>query len=86
MLSNLGKNLLESKMSILIRSISLIFQDEVATMGFYDCGYIATVIFALISYISPIAIVIIPRLWLVSGPASSDCGTSCKVRYLEILD
>ena len=37
------------------------------------------VVFSLLSYISPIAIVAIPYVWL-TNPITTACETSCKVK------
>ncbi|XP_002121953.2 vang-like protein 2 isoform X1 [Ciona intestinalis] len=59
-------------------SLAKLTKDIEASIGFRDCGYVGTIIFALISYLSPIAFVVMPKfLWDNSSPLSA-CGTSCK--------
>uniref|UniRef100_H2YB63 Vang-like protein n=1 Tax=Ciona savignyi TaxID=51511 RepID=H2YB63_CIOSA len=58
-------------------SLAKLTKDIEASIGFRDCGYIGTIIFALISYVSPIAFVVIPKFLWDNGPPIQ-CGTSCK--------
>jgi len=57
-------------------SLAKLTKERESVIGFHDCGYIGTVIFACLSYLTPIAFVVLPKIaWIeeVSG-----CGTSCK--------
>jgi len=52
------------------------------TLGFNDCGYIGTIVFALISYLSPIAFIALPKFaWLANV---RDCNTRCKGSLISI--
>jgi len=60
-----------------------------SSVGFHDCGFVATVLFAFVSYLSPIVFIVIPKLlWMNDSNESGDplaCGTACKVRPIQFI-
>jgi len=59
-------------------SLAQFNKDRESTYGFHDCGFIGTVIFACISYMTPIAFVIVPQVVWLKPVQESHCGTPCK--------
>jgi len=56
-------------------SLAKLTKERESLIGFHDCGYIGTVVFACLSYFTPIVFVVLPKIvWLQNV---TDCGTAC---------
>ncbi|XP_039247608.1 vang-like protein 2 isoform X2 [Styela clava] len=56
-------------------SLAKFRKDIEASIGFRDFGFVATVILAFISFVTPIAFVVLP---LFFGPGDTSCATPCQ--------
>nr|CAB3267594.1 vang-like protein 2 [Phallusia mammillata] len=64
-------------------SLAKLKKDLQSSVGFHDCGFVATILFAFISYVTPIAFVVIPKI-LGKSFQNDSCGTVCKGSLIDM--